>query len=121
MSRARYFHGGPAGLRRWVLPSEMTGVESTADFGAERVCRRDRVYMVTDPELALIYAGGAISQQPGWVYEVEPFGDIEPDDDWHGPEGMSVCARRARIRRVHRRLTISQRRLLVNQFLRVEV
>lgn len=115
MSRVRYFHGGPAGLRGEILPPERTGAATTADYGAAHVCRRDRVYLLTDPELAIVYAAGAISQRPGWVYEVEPVGDVEPDADWLGPEGASVCARRARIRRVHRRLTDAERRAVRRQ------
>lgn len=105
----RYYHGGVPGLRDEILPPERTKVPTTADYGADGVCRRDRVYLTTDPQAASIYAAGAPSERPGWVYEVEPFGEVEPDTDWHGDEGVSVCARRARIRRVHQRLTVAER------------
>lgn len=109
MSRTRYFHGGPPGLKSEILPPERTGAASTAQYGAGAVCRRDRVYLTTIPDAALIFAACAPSLAPGWVYEVEPVGDVEPDPDYLGPAGESMSATRARIYRVHHRLTIRER------------
>jgi hypothetical protein len=111
-SDERYFHGGPPGLRGEILPPKMTGVPSTAQYGAEAVCRLDRVYLTTLPDAAVLFAAGAPSAQPGWVYEVTPFGEVEPDPDYNGDPGESVCARRARIKRVYKRLTGAERRAI---------
>lgn len=110
--RTRYYHGGVPHLRDEILPPERTGIASTADYGAEGVCRPDRVYLTTVPEVALIFAAGAPSREPGWVYEVEPFGELEPDTFAGAPE-ESVTARRARIRRVHHRLSITERHAIL--------
>ncbi len=108
-AQVRYYHGGPPGIRGEILPPERTKVPSTADYGAGAVCRRDRVYVTTNPVGALIFAAGAPSNMPGWIYEVVPFGEIEPDEDYNGPAGESVCCCRARIRRVHLRLSLDER------------
>lgn len=96
----KYFHGGPRGLNA-ILPPEQTKAASCASYGGHDVCRRDRVYMTTIYEAAIIYA----AMHPdghGVVYQVEPIGEIEPDPDYKGREGESVCAPSAKILRRHK-------------------
>ncbi len=96
----RYFHGGPRGLRE-ILPPEKTKAPSCASYGGEKVCRRDRVYLTTLYDAALIYAAMHPSGN-GVVYEVEPLGTIEADTDYMGDPSESVCAPSARIIKRHR-------------------
>lgn len=98
-----YFHGGVPGLTPgcMILPPTMTKVRSCSEFGAAGVHRRDRVYLCTEPEGALIYAVMHPSGK-GLVYQVQPVGAIEPDPDWTGPAGISVQVERARVIRVFR-------------------
>lgn len=90
-----FFHGGPRGLRGWILPACETRAPNCSSYGASGIHRRDRVYVTTDPTAALLFACG----QPdgGAVYVVEPEGSIEPDPDWQGDPGVSVQCERARI------------------------
>jgi hypothetical protein len=94
------YHGGVRKLKRGdlILPPSRSGAPSCADFGAEQVCRRDRVYATTEIEaarlFALAYYGG-----PGDLYQVELLGDPEPDPDYDGP-GESLAAPMARVHRV---------------------
>lgn len=113
-TRVRYYHGGVPGLRDEILPAQRTGAVSNADYGAGEVCRRDRVYLTTILDAAALYAAGAPSEAPGWVYEVEPVGDLESDTDYLGPDGDSVCARRARIIRVVHRVRPWERRRIMS-------
>lgn len=96
----KYFHGGPRGIKA-VLPSIDTGAASCASYGGDGVCRRDRVYLTTIYEAAIIYAAMHPSGH-GVVYEVEPIGDIEPDPDYMGRPGESVCCPSAKIIKRHR-------------------
>lgn len=94
--RIRYYHGGPPGLSM-ILPSQVTRAKSLADYGAKHVCRRDRVYVVTSRNAALLYAA---VHSGGMVYEVQPLGALEPDTDFHhdGSDGlMSYCCKSARV------------------------
>ncbi len=92
-----YFHGGFPRLRvgEFVLPSSVTGAHSTADHGAEGVCRRDRVYLTTDLQAAKVFAA-MFPNGRGWVYQVEPDGELEPDPDCKDP-GFSFQCERARV------------------------
>lgn len=94
-----YYHGGVRRLKVGdrILPPKNTGAPSTARFGAAAVCRLDRVYMTSDQRAAGLYALLAPPRGRGWVYEVEPLGLIEPDPDWLGNPGVSVCAPAARV------------------------
>lgn len=106
-----YFHGGTPGLRvgGFILPPTETGAKSLSDVtGAppellervHRVHRRDRVYLALNVEDAKLFAAfdtGGCCHRGGDVYRVDPVGDIEPDPDWLGPPGGSICAPRARI------------------------
>lgn len=101
MSEASYFHGGVPGLAvgDWVLPPDETGVDTLANWGMRGLCRTDRVYLGDHPTVALIYAS-LWHEGIGGLYEVEPDGPLEPDEDWSGRPGASVCARRARVTNV---------------------
>lgn len=97
------FHGGQAGLRvgQLILPPTMTGAKP-ADERAEYapgVYRRDRVYMVTDPEQARVYAAlhpSGVSKRGGDVYRVQPLLGLARDRDCKAP-GLSWQAPQARI------------------------
>jgi hypothetical protein len=96
-----YFHVGFPGLNPgdWVSPSATTGVPSTADYGAAKVCRRDRVYITADMAAAILFAAGHQSGK-GVIYEVDPFGEIiEHDPDCDLP-GLSFQCEKARVLRV---------------------
>lgn len=106
-----YYHGGVAGLRvgQYILPPCETGARSVADNQSappeeqatiERVHRKDRVYLATDQRIAMLWAAlhpDGDAKQGGWVYRVQPEGDVEPDPDYLADDGKSVCAPRARI------------------------
>lgn len=99
------YHGGIRKLKRGdlILPPTRTGVPSCADYGAEAVCRRDRVYMVDDLDAAKMFALSNPQQGGGGdVYEVEPIGPTEPDPDYLG-EGVCLQAPMARVIRVKAR------------------
>lgn len=95
-----YYHGGAPGRQRgaYILPPSITGASCTADHQAntDGVARRDRVYVTTNPNAALMYAAG---HRRGVIYEVEPDGELEPDPDCNEP-GLSYQCARARIRKV---------------------
>lgn len=97
---AFYYHGGTPILKvgDLVLPSSATGASSTADWGAARVCRRDRVYVATTMAVALIFAAGYPSGK-GRIYEVEPLGALERDPDCSDAQLSFQCSR-ARVLRV---------------------
>ncbi len=106
-----YFHGGVPGLRvgQYILPPCETGAFSVADCTTapeaeqarlEAVHRRDRVYLATDRRIAMLWAAlypEGTPDEGGWVYRVEPEGDVEPDPDYLADDGASVCAPRARV------------------------
>jgi len=92
-----YWHGGPRGLSGWILPPARTGAPSTADFGAEGVCRRDRVYLTTERVAAEMFASMCPAERVS-VYLVEPVGELEADPDVDEP-GLSFQAEKARILR----------------------
>lgn len=90
-----YFHGGPAGRQRGanLLPPCITKVKGLADYGADGVCRRDRVYVTTDQRAALMYAAG---HHKGVIYRVKPLGPLEDDPDCLLP-GLSYQCERAAV------------------------
>lgn len=98
---AVYYHGGQPGLKvgMFILPPDITKAPSCSEYGAAGIHRKDRVYLCTVMEGALIYAALHPSGD-GCVYQCEPVGDIEPDPDWHGEEGVSVQSPKARIVKV---------------------
>lgn len=116
MKPPTYYHGGVPGLRvgQYILPPAETGALSLSDMVellpvrqelAEetlRVHSRERVYLTTELDTAIVFAGhyphpeGA-RRRGGDVYRVEPEGEIEPDPDYEGDDGASIAAPRARI------------------------
>jgi hypothetical protein len=95
----RYWHGGQRGLRvgDFILPPSDTNAKHTiADYGtvAAGVARRDRVYVGTDENVAILYA--ATHPSGGGVYEVKPVGELTPDVDCDAP-GLSWECERALI------------------------
>jgi hypothetical protein len=69
-----YWHGGPRGLKGWILPSSETGAHTTADYGAEKVCRRDCVY-VTNNRVAAEMFGSMAPAAKVSIYLVQPYGN----------------------------------------------
>jgi len=99
----KYYHGGFGKLRvgDQVRPAIETGVRSASDYGAEGVHRRDRVYLTTNPDAALIFA--ALSPcRCGTVYEVEPIGVLEHDPDC-SELGLSYQCERAIVKSIYRK------------------
>lgn len=75
-----YFHGGRGVSQRsaFILPPSITKAANLSDFGAAGVHRRDRVYVTTNYNAALLYAA---SVKDGRIYIVEPIGILEDDPD----------------------------------------
>lgn len=100
-----YFHGGRPDLKRgeFILPPTITGARSCSDFGGAAVHRRDRVYVASVFEAALMFACLHPSRR-GWVYQVEPIGVLEQDPDYLGESGLCLSwqCERARIVRCHK-------------------
>lgn len=96
MSRPVFYHAGPVGLRQ-ILPPVVTGAPSAASYGAEGICRRDRVYVTTSLPAAIGFASLCPPDGRGAVYEVEPTNPV-PDPDCSEP-GLSWEAERARVLR----------------------
>jgi hypothetical protein len=96
----RYFHGGVPDLKvgDFIIPANESGSASTADFGAERVCRKDRIYLTSSFEAAFIF-GSMHPSNRGTVYEVEPVGELKHDIDCDLP-GLSFEVERAKIIKV---------------------
>jgi hypothetical protein len=110
----RYFHGTLTRLvtGELLLPPETTKVLccSTVD-SCYTGHRRDRVYFTTNYGEAVTYALTKIQKLDalqrarryagrGWVYEVEPIGLIEKDDDYNldfKDFGEFMCAPKARL------------------------
>lgn len=96
----RYFHGGFGGLSvgQHVLPPNVTKAPSTASYGAGGVCSRDRVYITTEFDAALVFACAHPSGR-GKVYEVEPTGQVTDDPDARAM-GYSYECEKARVVKV---------------------
>lgn len=75
------FHGGVRGLYpgNLLLPPNRTRAPSIAAVTSDGVCRTDRVYLTADLAVARLFAHLYPPRGGGWVYEVEPLGDLEPD------------------------------------------
>ena len=74
-----FWHGGVRGLKigDFILPPNLTKKPCLSDFGAASVHRRDRVYVTTQQEAALLYAAGV----GGFIYKCTPIGVVEDDPD----------------------------------------
>ena len=90
-----YWHGGPRGLKGWILPANETGAATTADYGADKVCRRDCVYITTNRLAAQMFGSMAPAAKTS-IYLVEPMEPIEPDADC-AEKGLSFQCPKARI------------------------
>ena len=90
-----FWHGGKEGRKRgeFLLPPALTKVQSLSEYGAAGVHRTDRVYLVTRPEAAIIYAAGWPN---GMLYEVEPIVFLEADPDCT-MTGLSWQCEKARV------------------------
>lgn len=103
MTGIKYYHGGAPGLRQ-VLPPAATGAPTTADYGAEGICRRDKVYVVTSYHAASLYAAMHPSGR-GVIYEVQPIGVLEDDPDFDNTNAIGVRSYQcdgARVLKKHR-------------------
>ena len=110
---ARYYHGGPRGLDKqgWLLPPTRTGIAAAVDFLPDGQIesghvRRDRVFITTSMTVAELFARMHPSGR-GAIYEVTPFGNVEPDPDYDG-EDTSFQVEKAMIRRVVKRVKFSR-------------
>src|SRR5665213_1312644 len=94
----RYLHGGKAGLKvgAYLLPPSVTGV---AQNGVVPDCvrRKDRVYITTDPNTAIVWATACGASN---FYEVEPKGELTDDPD-HKGSGISFECEKAKIVAIH--------------------
>lgn len=90
----KYYHGGPAGIRDFILPSSQTGARSIADLpidGAE-ICSRIKCYVTPDITAATMFAS---AHKRPMVYEVVPENlSHDPDCSVHD---LSYECDRARI------------------------
>ena len=95
----KYYHGGCPNIKR-VLPPNKTKEPTTASFGAEGVCRRDKVYVTSDINEAMLFASCHYSGK-GHVYEVLPQGEIQNDPDYFGEAECLECDSAKVIKRVN--------------------
>lgn len=86
-----YWHGGPTVRGDMLQPPTITGRSTSGNDEAW-------VYVTPVRSLAETYAATC----RGWLYEVEPIGDVEQDPDSVLPAGQSLRCRTARIRRRYR-------------------
>ncbi|MCK9394197.1 MAG: hypothetical protein M0Q44_01235 [Methylobacter sp.] len=96
--KKKYYHGGQPGRQKgaFILPPTVTHQKSCSDFGAEDIHRRDRVYLTTDINAALMFSSGC---KNGVIYECEPVGEIEDDPDCNRP-GLSFQCEKAKVLRL---------------------
>ena len=100
-SITRYFYGSNRGLKvgEYILPPLVTGRDSLANYGAHKVCRKDRVYVSVAQTDAQGFACRSENKDPV-VYEVEPEGELEADPDC--ASGVSFACEKAKIVAVHK-------------------
>lgn len=93
--KTRYFHGGIDGLLpgQYLLPPDETKTPSISAYMG-KLCRTDHVYVTTDVHAAMMYA--AASTVGSTVYEVQPIGELEHDEDCN-EKGLSYSCPKARI------------------------
>lgn len=105
-TRRVYWHGGAPGLLigERLLPPAVTGTQVTLGtyMGEEGKApagyRADRVYVTALHEAAELYA--TLYPGGGWVYLVEPEGELVADPDYT-EAGVSFACTAARIVEVH--------------------
>lgn len=105
-----YWHGGPSGLKGYILPPDESGAASCAKYGAAGICRTDRVY-ITNNRLAAEMFGSMAPSKKVSVYMVEPTGEIELDSDCT-QVNLSFCVAKTRILKEFR-ITPSVRREMI--------
>jgi hypothetical protein len=81
-----YWHGGPRIVGDHICSPAVTGFSRSGDHG---------VHVSTDRTLAEAYA--STLPRPGWVYEVEPLGSLEPVPSLVGGPTVSYRCDSARI------------------------
>lgn len=93
----KYFHGGVPGKRfaDLIQPPAVTGYRCASDYGAAHVHDRNKVYVTTNLEAAMMYAAMHPSGR-GEVYEVKPIGELQADPDCSEP-GLSFVCDRAKV------------------------
>ena len=102
----KLYHGGVPGLvpGQILQPPALTGTPSCSDYDSKH-CRRDRVYLTTDPAEAAVYAALAPLGGQGDVYEVEPRGELEPDAPGGAGAGSYAAAAATVVAVVRREIT----------------
>jgi hypothetical protein len=100
-TRPAYWHGGAPGLNPGdlILPPSVTRTRNTLSaYVGEEASRAGyqptRVYLASEYEVAEVFA--AMYPNGGWVYRVQPEGQLEQDPDVV-EQGMSWACERARI------------------------
>lgn len=83
-----YWHGGPTVRGDMLLPPTDTGQSRSGN---------DEAYVWITPVRSLAETYAATCR--GWVFEVEPIGDVEQDPDSVLPPGQSLRCPAARIKR----------------------
>lgn len=109
--KRKLYHGGKPGLKVGdkLLPPDQTGAQSLHLYGS--IGRNDMVYVTSDEVGARMFAAAHPSLL-GWLYEVQPDGDVYDDADYDEP-GVSFCCRSATILRVIKLSPSARHRALV--------
>ena len=103
-----YWHGGRQIVGDLVLPPVASGVAPRGEDTSG-----EHVYVSSDRHLALMYACTA---ERGWLYEVEPVGDLEQDPTSILEPGKALRCRQARIVRRFKpsRAQVAEARTIIN-------
>lgn len=91
-NQERFYHGGPGGIKGHILPPDVTGAKSLANYSNMDFCDTSKVYVSTCKYSAALYA----TWKGARVYEVEPIGELVPDPD-HSGRGVSFMCDKAKI------------------------
>lgn len=97
-----YYHGGIGGKLKgeMILPPSITRVKCGLDFISEEEgnpARRDKVYITTSYECAMMYAATKGGKHRPGLYEVTPIGLVELDPDYTGDDNISFRCDSAQI------------------------
>ena len=113
-SDRRFYHGGYPKLfpGDYVLPPNQTNAASCSEFGGESVHRKNKVYVTTSMNAALLFAAFYPRSPRGMVYEVVPLGDVEPDPDC-SHDGLSFQCDSAQVVRVIHHVTKKEQARIV--------
>jgi hypothetical protein len=98
VAAVRYLHGGKADLKvgACLPPPSVTGVAQNGVV-PDDVRRKDRVYITTDRNTAIVWATACGASH---FYEVEPKGELTDDPD-HKGKGVSFECEKAKIVAIH--------------------